>query len=75
MHTVPSILTYVRGYRNSSVKKVRINKQPGRFLNVIHEHAKVNSTGTNFLNLIPTEKPLLKGLVHGWGQRLFTKFI
>ena len=28
------ILTYmyVRGYRNSSVKKVRINKQPGRFL-------------------------------------------
>ena len=23
---------YVRGYRNSSVKKVRINKQPGRFL-------------------------------------------
>ena len=29
VHTVSSILIYVRGYRNSSVKKVRVNKQPG----------------------------------------------
>ena len=26
---------YVRGYMNSSVKKVRINKQPGRFLSIL----------------------------------------
>ena len=32
LHTVSSTLTYVRGYRNSSVKKVRVNKQPGRSL-------------------------------------------
>ena len=36
MHIVSNILTYVRGYRNSSVKKVRINKQPGRFLIKTH---------------------------------------
>ena len=36
---------YVRGYRNSSVKKVRINKQPGRFLN-----AKVNQNYKVTLN-------------------------
>ena len=29
---------YVRGYMNSSVKKVRINKQPGRFLKLIIIH-------------------------------------
>ena len=34
MHIVSNILTYVRGYRNSSVKKVLINKQPGRFLSI-----------------------------------------
>ena len=32
-HTVLSIVTYVRGHRNSSVKKVRVNKQPGKSLN------------------------------------------
>ena len=34
--TVLSTLTYVRGHRNSSVKKVRVNKQPGRSLNSIY---------------------------------------
>ena len=38
MHTVSSILTHVTGYRNSSVKKVRVNKQTGMSLSVHNLH-------------------------------------
>ena len=31
-HSLIKHFNNVRGYKNSSVKKVRINKQPGRFL-------------------------------------------